>query len=169
MSVQLYAIVSPAGNVLNLIDWDGVSPYNAAPNTLVLAVGQPNAQIGGTYLNGVFTAPAAPPTPQGIIFLNSPATGANIQLPAAVALGGVGYAKLYVILEPAGALAALTLTAPINPADGDDYYILSTKAVTAFTWALNPGQLLVNAPTALAAGVSQRLTYSAQYNTFFKL
>jgi hypothetical protein len=66
--MSLYAVVSPSGSVLNLVTWDGQTTYNVAPNTLVAATGQPNAEIGGTYLNGVFTAPApaAPMVPVSV-------------------------------------------------------------------------------------------------------
>ena len=56
--MSLYAVVSPAGAVLNLVNWDGKTAYDVTPNTLVAASGQPNAQIGGTYAGGVFTPPA---------------------------------------------------------------------------------------------------------------
>ena len=49
------------GVVTNVIVWDGVSPYTPPDGgTLVLA--GPNAQVGATYANGVFTAPP-PPAP----------------------------------------------------------------------------------------------------------
>ena len=137
------------------------------PIRLVLATGQPNAQIGGTYAGGVFTAPTTPTPPQGIIFLNSPASGATLALPNAPQ----PQAALYCILEPAAALAALTLDLSTSPQDGDDLYILSTKAITAVTPVAAPGQALLNIPSpfALAAGVSQHITWSAQYSTWFRL
>jgi len=167
MAVQLYAIVTPAGAVVNLVLWDGTSTFNVTPNTLVLAAGNAAARIGGTYLAGVFTAPAAPTPAQGIIFLNSPASGATIALPNAPQ----PQAKLYCILEPAAALAALTIDLPAAPQDGDDLYVLSTKAITAVTPVAAPGQALLNIPStfALAAGVSQHITWSAQYSTWFGL
>lgn len=164
MTIQAYAEVTPAGAVVNIVNWDGVTPYVVTPNSLVLAVGQPNAQIGGTYNGGVFTAPAVPAAPQGIIFLNSPATGATLQLPNAPQ----PQAKLYAILEPAAALAALILQMGAAPVDGDVLYIYSTKAVAALGFSA-PGFTLQAMPTALVALQLITIVYSAQYNTWFHL
>ena len=131
MSVQLYADVLN-GVVTNMVLWDGVAPFTSSDGgTLVLAVGQPNAQIGGTYAGGVFTAPAAPTPPQGIIFENSPVTGATVSLPNAPQ----PQATLIVYLATAGTLAALTLNAGPAPLDNDQCIVLSNHAVTAFTFA----------------------------------
>jgi hypothetical protein len=165
MALQLYAIVDPSGNVDNLVLWDGVTLYSVAPNTLVLAQGNAAAQIGGTYLGGVFTPPAVPPPPQGIVFLNSPASGAVVQLPNAPQ----PQATLYCILEPSAALASLTLDLGATPQDGDKLYLFSTKAITALALTPAPGQVVNNAPTSLTALVSVFLTYSAQYQAWFKL
>jgi hypothetical protein len=165
--MSVYAEVTPQGLVVNLVEWDGVAPYNVTPNTLVAATGQPNAQIGGTYLGGVFTAPPTPALAQGILFLNSPASGASIALPSAPQ----PQATLYAILQPAAALGALTLTASPTPEDGDELYVLSTKAIAAVTFTPSPGQSLINIPTplALAAGVSVHCTWSAQLGAWFRL
>jgi hypothetical protein len=165
MSVQPYALVAPGGSVLNIVNWDGVTAYSVSPNTLVSAQGQPNAQIGGTYLAGVFTAPAQPVAPQGIIFENSPVSGATVALPNAPQ----PQAKLYVILLPAATLAALTLDLPPSPVDGDTVQIFSSKAVTALTLTPPSGVLISNTPTSLTALVSVSVVYSAQYATWFHL
>jgi|GEM_PF-6279897 len=166
----LYAEIDPNGNVVNMVQWDGVTPYNVVPNTLVSATGQPNAQVGGTYLNGTFTPPAAPVSPQGIVYQNSPVSGASLNLPKAVALNG-GYGKLWVYLQPAAALAALTMGLPPNPSDGDEMYVVSTKNITAVTITPSPGQTLLNfsSPFALTAGVAQHITYSQQLAGWFHL
>jgi hypothetical protein len=162
-----YAIVNGSGQVINMVTWDGVTPYNVSPNTLVLATGNPNAQVGGTFSGGVFTPPAAPPLAQGIIFLNSPASGATISLPNAPQPQG----KLYVVLTPAASLASLTINLPPGPFDGDDLYILSTKAITTVNIGLASGQGSVNIPASfsLAANTSQHITWSAQFSSWFKL
>ena len=167
MAIQPYALVNPSNIVINLVEWDGVTPFNVAPNTLVLAQGQPNAQIGGTFIGGVFTPPSAPTPPQGIVFLNSPSTGATIALPNAPQ----PQAKLYVLLQPAGALAALTLNLPVAPLDGDDLYILTTQTITTLTPVLATGQSKINIPNTftLTAGVSQHITWSGQFSTWFRL
>lgn len=48
-----YAVIDPSGNVLNIVAWDGVTPYDVTPNILVLATS--TAQIGGMYLSGIFS------------------------------------------------------------------------------------------------------------------
>jgi hypothetical protein len=161
----LYAIVNPSTVVINLTQWDGVTPFNVSPNTLVAATNQPNAQIGGTYSGGVFTAPAAPAAAQGIIFQNSPISGATLNLPNAPQ----PQAKLYCYLQPAATLAALTLTLPPSPQDGDMSTVMATKAITALTITPGVGSTLLNftSPIALSAGVSQTITFSAQLGGWF--
>ena len=165
--VQLYAIVNSGGTVVNLTQWDGVTPFNVSPNTAVLAQGQPNAQIGGTYnsTTHVFTAPAAPTPAQGIIFENSPIAAANIALPNAPQ----PQATLVVYLTPAATLATLTIILPAAPADNDQTIVVSSKAVTAVTWGVATGVALLNTPAAIVAGTPVYLRYSAQYNTWFRL
>ena len=90
--MTLYALVSPTGIVLNLGGWDGKA--DPSPNTLIDATGQPNAQIGGTYTNGVFTAPVAPPP-------SVPAT--------------VTAAQLKMALQAAGVLAAVSAAVAASP------------------------------------------------------
>lgn len=163
MATSLYAIVSPGGSVLNITVWDGVSTFVVAPNALVSATGQPNAQIGGTYISGVFTAPVAPTPAQGIIFENSPVSGATLSLPNAPQ----PQAQLYAILLPAATLAALTIQLPPSPMDNDKVTIFSSHAVTALTLTPPAGIAISNTPTALAALISVTCVYSAQYNTWF--
>lgn len=162
-----YAIVNPSTTVINMVQWDGVTPFNVTPNTLVLATGQPNAQIGGTYNGSVFTAPSAPVTPQGIIFQNSPTSGATLNMPNAPQ----PQAKLYAYLTPASILAALTIVLPPSPLDGDQFTIMSTQAITTLTVNPSPNQTRLNFPAsfALAAGISQGITFSAQLGGWFHL
>ena len=51
-----YALISPSGSVLDLVEWDGISHYDVTPNTVVPAT--PVAAKGGTYAGGVFSPPA---------------------------------------------------------------------------------------------------------------
>jgi hypothetical protein len=164
--MSLYAVISPSNAVINLVTWDGVTPFDVTPNTLVSASGQPNAQIGGTYANGVFTAPSAPTPPQGIVFQNSPVSGATVALPSAYS-PGAGFRKLYVYLQPAAALAALTLSLDSTAQDGDVVYIVSTKAITALTLAPTPAN--GGATAALGAGVFSQLEYSAQLAFWYRI
>jgi len=162
---SLYALVNPSTIVINLVEWDGVTPFVVTPNILVSATGQPNAQIGGTYVGGVFTAPVAPTPAQGIIFANSPVSGATVNLPCAPQ----PQAKLYFFIQPAAALAALTIGLCNGPQDGDVLNILSSKAITALTWTAPSGTIISGLPTTLAATASGaiQLTYSTQYGGWF--
>lgn len=167
MASQIYAEVAPGGAVVNMVQWDGVTPFPVAPNTLVNATGQPNAQVGGTWVAGVFTAPAVPALPQGQIFLNSPASGATVQLPDLPPNPGGGPQTMYAILEPAGALAALTLVLPATiPADGSVLTLFSTKAISGLVFQ---GKPINNAPSALAQLAQSNLIWSQQFNTWFQL
>lgn len=165
--VQLYAVVNPSGTVVNMVEWDGSTAFSVAPNTLVVATGQANAQIGATFSNGVFTAPAAPAPPQGILFQNSPATGATIALPNAPQPQAV----LYCILQPAATIATLTITLPASPVDGDILWIESTQTITTLTVSMVPGQSKINIPNSfqLTANTSQHITWSSQLSSWFRL
>lgn len=166
--MALYAVVNPSTLVINMVNWDGVTPYNVSPNTLALATSQPNAQIGGTYVNGVFTAPAAPAPTPGIIFENSPVTGATLALPNPSA-PDQGFRKLYAWLTPAAAIAALTIDLPPNPQDGDDIYLKSKFAITSLTLVPGAGSALLNftSPVAIAASTGYHITYSTQLGGYF--
>lgn len=52
-----YALVDTNGNVINIIEWDGVTPHSVSGLATVPVAA--NAAIGGTYSNGTFTAPAS--------------------------------------------------------------------------------------------------------------
>ncbi len=64
-----YAVVDSNGNVINTCVWDGVSLWSPPEGTTaVLCDDEPNAEIGGTYINGVFAravveVPVAEPDP----------------------------------------------------------------------------------------------------------
>jgi hypothetical protein len=116
----------------------------------------------------VFTAPAPSTPAPGIFELNSPVSGASINVPSPAAQGS-GYRKLYLWLTPTAALAALTLVFPNNPQDGDDYYLKSKFAITALTLTLPAGTTLFNfgSPVAIAAQTGYHITYSAQESAWF--
>jgi hypothetical protein len=161
--MALYARVSST-TVTNMVQWDGVTPYDVSPDTLVLATGQPNAQVGGTYIGGVFTAPSAPPAALGVVFTNSPSSGATVNIPNMAPQ--IGPQTLYAILQPAATLAALTLNLPSPPNDGSILIIFCTKAVTALTLI---GGTVNNAPTSLVALAQMNIIWSQQFNVWFQL
>jgi hypothetical protein len=57
-----YAVVQGT-DVINMVEWDGVTPY-ATSGQLVLA--DASAHIGGTYIDGVFSSIPGP-TPENLI------------------------------------------------------------------------------------------------------
>lgn len=162
-----YADVSPGGLVKNIVNWDGVTTYNVSPDTLVATNGNPAAQPGGTYVAGTFTAPVPGAAVQGIVMNLAPTTGQTIQIPDAPQPQN----KIYVILQPAAALAALTIVLPPNPQDGCDVYLETLKAITTVAVNASAGQGVINIPAtfAFAAGVSSHITWSAQYSAWFRL
>lgn len=56
-----YAIVDADGNVENITEWDGESQWSPPSGmTAVLCENEPDAERGGTYINGVFTRAVRP-------------------------------------------------------------------------------------------------------------
>lgn len=166
MAAQPYAIVL-ASVVTNIVQWDGVTPFNVSPATAVATLGNPNAQVGGTWNGSIFTPPSAPTPAQGVMFVQTPLTGFNLQIPNPPQPQN----KLYVLLQPAGTLASGTLVLPAAPQDGTDLYVESTQNITTLTIQASTGQNLINIPGSftLNAGVSQHITWSAQLNSWFRL
>jgi hypothetical protein len=167
MASQPYAVVNTASTIVqNIVQWDGVSSFPPPSGcTLVSAVSQPNAQIGGTYVGGVFTAPAAPAAQQGQVFINSPTSGATVPIPNPPPAPGTQ--TLYVILEPAAALTSLVLALPpLQPNDGTVLTLFSTRNISNLTFS---GGTVNNAPTSLTALTQYNIIWSSQYNVYFQL
>lgn len=60
MTVSNYALVE-SGSVINIIEWDGVTPYTLPSGTTAVVIPSGTmVVIGATYANGVFTNPASP-------------------------------------------------------------------------------------------------------------
>ncbi len=154
------------GIVTNIVIWNGSSPYTP-PDGGTLVISGPNAQVGATYSGGVFTAPSAPATPQGIMFADTPTAGTTVNLPCAPQPQAV----LYAYFTPASTLATLNVVLCTAPQDGDVLYILSTKAITSMTITTPSGVQLLGftSPVAISAGVSAHITYSAQLTGWFHL
>lgn len=74
-----------------------------------------------------------------------------------------------VIINPAGVLAAGTVTMPATPFDGMEWRLSSTQVITALTLLPSTGQTVKNAPTALAAGAGVGYTYATTGATWYRL
>ena len=55
-----YPLVDVNGNVVNVIAWDGVTPYTPPDGLTAVLDPVPQVGIGWTYANGVFTPPVTP-------------------------------------------------------------------------------------------------------------
>lgn len=73
------------------------------------------------------------------------------------------------ILNPAGTLAAGTITMPAAPLDGQIVRFSSTQIVTALTVNAGTGQTINNAPTSLAAGVGNAFQYVLKQLSWFRV
>lgn len=58
--MKSYAVIS-AGDVVNVVQWDGVSDWDAPVGTQL--VQSDVAAVGWSFKSGKFTAPPAPPVP----------------------------------------------------------------------------------------------------------
>ena len=73
------------------------------------------------------------------------------------------------ILNPAGTLAAGTITMPASPTDGMRVRFSSTQIITALTVSANTGQSIVNALTALTAGGFAEYMYRSANTTWYRI
>lgn len=97
--------------------------------------------------------------------LYTPGTGFNITVPTPVS------EQQWMIIQPAGALAAGTVTLPLNTstADGTEVLITTTQVITAFTLALNGAANAYGAPTTLAANDSFRMRFYQATNSWYRI
>lgn len=73
----------------------------------------------------------------------------------------------WLILSPAGTLAALTINLPTNRTDGQTVLINTFQTLTALTIS-GAGTAVSGAPTTLAATAFLRMRYSATLNTWIR-
>lgn len=95
----------------------------------------------------------------------TPATGFNIALPTPVSQ------QQWALLQPAGTLAAGTITLPLNTAtpDGTEVLVTTTQAITSFTLALNGATAANGAPTTLAANAFFRVRFVQSTNSWYRI
>jgi hypothetical protein len=91
----------------------------------------------------------------------APLTGTTVQ---------VQNGSTWLILTPAGTLAALTLLMPVlaNVVDGQEILISTTQTLTSLTFSGN-GASMVGAPSTLAANGSVRLRFEPVLKTWYKI
>lgn len=77
-------------------------------------------------------------------------------------------AQVFMFMQPAGTLAAVTLTTEANPSDGQRECFLSTQTTTALTWNANTGQTISGAPTAGVANTGACMTFVKSLSTWLR-
>jgi hypothetical protein len=97
--------------------------------------------------------------------LATPGTGFNIAIQTPVSQ------QQWLIIQPAGTLAAGTVTLPLNTQtpDGTEVLITTTQIVTSFTLALNGAAAIYGAPTALAANGFFRVRFYQSTNSWYRI
>jgi hypothetical protein len=94
-----------------------------------------------------------------------PGNGFNITVPTPVA------EQQWMLLQPAGTLAAGTITLPLNTGvpDGTEILITSTQTVTALTLALNGASAIFGAVNTLSAGGAIRYRFYQPTNSWYAI
>jgi hypothetical protein len=95
----------------------------------------------------------------------TPGTGFNQAVPTPVA------AQQWMLIQPAGTLAAGTITLPLNTGtpDGTEVLITTTQQITAFTLAGNGAAAVYGAPSTLAAEDFFRVRYVLSTNSWYRI
>ena len=112
-----------------------------------------------TYFQQQFAAPTLATN------LYTPATGFNIAAPTPVAQ------QQWILLQPAGTLAAGTVTLPLNTStpDGTEVLITTTQQITAFALGLNGAAAAYGDPTTLAAEDFFRMRFYQATNSWYRI
>lgn len=111
------------------------------------------------YFQATFAAPTVATN------LYVPGTGFNITVPTPVS------EQQWMILQPAGTLAAGTITLPLNTGvpDGTEVLITSTQTITALTIALNGASAIFGTITTLAAGGFATFRFYQATNSWYRV
>lgn len=131
---------------------------------------QGNVPAGPSIVTGNETVPADTNLPQGVspqtvklglASLNAlpyqyaqPTTGTTV---TATKTTGT------LLLDPAGTLAALTVTMPANPIDGQKFSLTSSQTITALTVNTSDSSTISNSPTALTISTTASYGYRFVY------
>ena len=95
----------------------------------------------------------------------TPGTGFNVAVQTPV------NAQQWLILQPAGTLAAGTVTLPLNTQtpDGTEILVTTTQQITAFTLALNGAAAVYGDPSTLSSEDFFRVRYYAATNSWYRI
>ena len=105
------------------------------------------------------------PSPTLTTNIYVPTTGFSISVPTPTT------EQQWMLLTPAGTLAAGTIVLPLNTAtpDGFEVLVTSTQIITTFTLSLNGAAAANGAPTTLAANGFFRMRYVQANNAWYRI
>jgi len=111
------------------------------------------------YFQQTFAAPTVSTN------LYTPATGFNITVPTPVS------EQQWMVIQPAGTLAAGTITLPLNTGvpDGTQVLVTTTQIITSFTLAVNGAANAYGAPTTLAANAFFTMRFYQATNSWYRV
>ena len=111
------------------------------------------------YFQTTFAAPTVATN------LYTPGTGFNVTVPTPVS------EQQWMIIQPAGTLAAGTITLPLNTGtpDGTQVLVTTTQIITSFTLALNGASNAYGAPTTLAANAFFTMRFYQATNSWYRI
>lgn len=111
------------------------------------------------YFQTTFAAPTVATN------LYTPGTGFNITVPTPIS------EQQWMVIQPAGTLAAGTVTLPLNTGtpDGTQVLVTTTQIITAFTLALNGAASAFGAPTTLAANAFFTMRFYQATNSWYRV
>jgi hypothetical protein len=120
-------------------------------------------KVSVTQLLQYFQQTFASPTLATSLF--TPGTGFNVAVPTPVAQ------QQWMLIQPAGTLAAGTVTLPMNTQtpDGTEVLVTTTQQITSFTLAPNGATQLYGVPTTLAAQDNFRVRFVQATNSWYKI
>jgi hypothetical protein len=97
--------------------------------------------------------------------LYTPGTGFNITVPTPTS------EQQWMVIQPAGTLAAGTVTLPLNTGvpDGTQVLVTTTQIITSFTLALNGAVAAFGAPTTLAANAFFTMRFYQATNSWYRV
>lgn len=104
-------------------------------------------------------------SPTVAVNLYVPSTGFNIAAPTPVS------EQQWILLQPAGTLAAGTVTLPLNTStpDGTEILVTTTQTITSFAVGLNGATAVYGSPTTLQSGAAVRLRFYLATNSWYSI